>query len=334
MNILVTAEKGYKRDIYFPDEIINILNKLGNVKFNKKDKPYTSQELKNEIKDIDICITHWGCPKFTKEIVDNANKLKLIAHAAGSVAYFITDYVYDNQIIVCSANSIMAKYVAEANLAYILSALRLIPQHNYDMKYNKGWNRKTSKIDTLFDKKVGLIGLGTIGRYLIELTKPFSLEFLVYDPYISKSDISKYPNVKLASMNDVLTSGDIISIQASLTPETYHMVDSKKLKLLKDNTLFINTSRGPIVEEKALIKELESGRIFAVLDVFEDEPLDEASKLRDLENVILIPHMGGAPAREDMTYGIIDEIKRYINNKPLKYEIPRKQFKLMTREIK
>ena len=142
MNILVTLQKGETWDVHFPQETIIALNKLGNVRFNDTGRGFTQEGLKKELKDIDICVTHWGCPQFTKDVLENAGRLKLIAHAAGSVAYMVTDHVYNRGIKVCSANSVMAKYVAEGVLAYILSGLRLIPQHDALMKDKELWDRR------------------------------------------------------------------------------------------------------------------------------------------------------------------------------------------------
>ena len=331
MNILVTLQKGETRDIHFPQGTIDALNKLGNVRFNDTGEDFTQEDMERNINDIDICITHWGCPKFTKEVLDRADKLKLIAHAAGSVAYMVTDHVYDKGIRVCSANSIMAKFVAEGVLAYILSGLRLIPQHDALMKSKKLWDRKVVESRSLFGAKLGLVGLGTVGMFLLELLKPFNVKIRLYDPYIDQSLLSGYQEVELCSMEDALSWGDVISVHASLTPETYHMINKEKLKLVKDNALFVNTARGAVIDQKHLVNELLSGRFNAVLDVFEEEPLPPDNPLRNSENVILIPHMGGVVAREQMTYAIIAEIERFIANKPLKYEIPFEKYKIMTR---
>jgi len=332
MNLLVTLQKGGVRQIHFPDSVMEALKQLGNVKLNEMDRGFTQDELKENIKGIDFCITHWGCPKITEDVLQNADRLKMVAHAAGSVAYMITDCVYEKGIKVCSSNDIMAEYVAEGVLAYILSALRSIPKHAGDLKNGVLWGNDLAGSRSLIGEKVGLVGLGTVGRYLLELLKPFHVKIKLYDPYINPDLLKGHQNVELSTLEDAMAWGNIVSIHASLTPDTYHMIDAGKLKLLKDGTLFVNTARGAVIDEKALEDVLETGRISAVLDVFEKEPLPLDSRLRGLENVILMPHMAGAGAKEKMTFAMIDEIKRYINGEPLKYEIPFEKYKLMTRE--
>lgn len=331
MNILIDTPKGQIRDVFFPEQAISELKKLGNVVLNDTCIPFTEKDMAKYIKDVDVCITHWDTPEISDSVLENANRLSLIAHAAGSVANVVSERVYEKGILVCSANTIMAKYVAEGVLAYILAGLRKIPDYDRDMK-NGEWNRKITQTKTLFEEKIGLIGLGTVGSYLLELLKPFDVRVRLYDPYISKTALDRYHNVKTGSLEDVLSWGNIISVHASLTPETYHLLDKKKLNLIHDGALFINTARGAVIDQEALIDELTGGRITAVLDVFENEPLDPDNCLRKLDNVTLMPHVAGTTAREQMTFGIINEIRRYINGEPLEYEIPYSKYKLMTRE--
>ncbi len=332
MNFLITMEDKPLREVYFPNQALNKLRSLGNVILNEKTEAYTPQELAEAVRDVDVCITHWGCPLFTGQVLKNANRLRLIAHAAGSVADLVTDEVYEEGIKVCSANDTMARYVAEGVLAYILAGIRHITLHDSEMKRGELWLRRVETSGSLFDKKLGLVGLGTVGLQLLDLLEPFHVQVKIYDPYLIKDRIAKYSNVTLCSLDEVLSWGDVISIHASLTQETYQLINKRRLALLKDHTLLVNTARGLIVDETALVSELASRRIGAVLDVFEEEPLDLNSPLRKLENVILMPHMAGSPAREVMTYTIIDEVGRYLKEEPLQHEISFEKFKLMTKE--
>jgi phosphoglycerate dehydrogenase-like enzyme len=332
MRILFTSETGKIKDVYFPNGVQQALSLIGEVVYNPKDTPFTPDELAGNIANIDVCLTHWSCPTFTKDVLENANRLKLIVHAAGSVADLVTEQVYERGIKVCSANTIMARYVAEGVLADILSGLRLIPQQAYDLKYRKIWQKRLVESQSLYGAKVGLVGLGTIGRFLIPLLEPFQVQIKVYDPYISPSSIQNFPRVELASLQEVLEWGDVISIHASLTQETRGLLNEDTLKWIQDGALLVNTARGAIVDEKALIAELNKGRFNAVLDVFETEPLPGDSPFRSLDNVILLPHVAGITAREGMSYAMIEEIQRFSHGEPLQHEIPFEAFKLMTKE--
>jgi phosphoglycerate dehydrogenase-like enzyme len=177
-----------------------------------------------------------------------------------------------------------------------------------------------------------LIGLGTIGRFLLDFLKPFDVRIKLYDPYLSPDSLREHPNVELSSLEEALLWGDIISIHASLTQETRGMIDADRLRMIKEGALFVNTARGAIVDELALSAALRQGRFRAVLDVYETEPLPPDSPLRNLENVILLPHVAGITAREEMAYAMLEEIERYSNGEPLQYEIPFEKFALMTKE--
>lgn len=330
MNILLTLQKGDIREIHFPEGAMNALRELGSVTCNDSERPYSEEEFPDIIGDFEICVTHWSSPRFSEKVLENAKKLRMIAHAAGSVAHVATDRVYEKGIMVCSSNSIMAKYVAEGVLAYILAELRLIPQHDRDMKAGR-WDRKVIESGSLFGAKIGLIGFGMVGACLMDLLVPFNTLVKVYDPYLPAAALDRYPGACLCGMEEVLGWGDIVSVHASQTPETYHMLDREKLKMIKDNALLINTARGSVIDEKALVEELRDGRLRAALDVYEEEPLGPDSPLRSLENVLLIPHMAGATAKENMTYAMIAEIERFIKGEPLQLEIPFEKYKLMTR---
>lgn len=332
MNILFTTENGSTKQIYFPAPVMRSLESLGSITCNPTDTAFTTAQLAQAIEMMDVCLTHWSCPLFSEEVLKHAGQLKLIVHAAGSVADLVTAQVYARGIKVCSANPIMAKYVAEGVLAYILAGLRQIPQHAFEMQYKKVWTKRILESKTLLGANVSLIGLGTIGKFLLDLLVPFDVQIKIYDPYVSADSLERYPNVELVSLEAALAWGQVVSIHASLTQETRGMLDASKLKLIKEGALLVNTARGAIVDELALAQELRTGRIRAILDVYNEEPLPLDSPLRDHENGILLPHVAGIPAREQMSYAMIDEIGRYSRGEPLQFEIPFEKFQLMTRE--
>ena len=248
MNILLTLEErlieGSHRSLYFPKDALDKIKKLGKLSINDLSKPFTEDELTERLEDVEICISHWGCPRFSKKVLDAAGKLKLIAHAAGSVADIITGEVYKRGIKVCSANDIMAKYVAEGILAYILASLRKIPNHDGKLKSGILWERDLMNPKTLYKAKIGFIGLGAVGTNLIRLLDPFDVEIMLYDPYIDNNAIDRKGNVHLASIDKVISWADVISIHASLSKETYHMIGEEKIKMVKDGALLVNAARG------------------------------------------------------------------------------------------
>lgn len=330
MNIFLAQQESKLRDEFFPEFIMNQLDSLGNLRMNNYGRVMTEEELAQELIDIDVCIViAWeGCPRFTEEVLQKAVNLKLIVTPAASVASFITDRVYEKGIKVCSANDIMAKYVAEGTLTYILTALREVPKYNLNMKKGK-W--ESVRINSLIDAKIGLVGLGTVGRYLIEFLKPFNVDIKVYDPYVNMKSLQQYDNVSLCSLEEVLIDSDVISIHASKTDETYRIINRERLSLIKEGALLVNTARGALIDEEALIDELRIGRISAVLDVYEKEPLPFDSPLRQLEDVIIMPHAAGMIDLTKLSLSTLQEIKRFKTKEPLQNEIPFEQYSRMTR---
>lgn len=332
LKILFTCEDGATKQTYFPPAALSALEKLGEVVYNpNQGRPFTSDELRNAVRGVDVCITHWGCPRFSADVLENADRLVLIAHAAGSVGDLVSPEVYARGIKVCSANPVMAKYVAEGVLAYILAGLRRLPQQIQRVKAC-GWNGAETP-RSLYNARVGLIGLGAVGRFLLELLIPFQVQVKVFDPYLAHDALSPYPQVELASLEEVLSWGEVITIHASLTPETRGMLNAERLARIRDGALLVNTARGLIINEAALITELQTGRFSAVLDVYAVEPLPVDSPLRALDNTLLFPHSAGFTNRGDeMTEAMIAEIERFMRGDSLQFEIPLEKYLLMTRE--
>ncbi|WP_162463291.1 hydroxyacid dehydrogenase [Paenibacillus psychroresistens] len=330
MNLFITQQENSLKQKFFPKSTLEELNLKGNLKVNQYNRVMTEVELSKELKDVDVCIAlAWGgCPRFTREVLDNALNLKLIVTPGASVATFITEAVYERGIKVCSANSIMARYVAEGTLAYILAAQREIVMRNNEIREGI-WNNSTCQ--TLIGAKVGLIGLGTVGRFLLEFLRPFGVSIKLYDPYIKPVSLRFHSNVTLCSLEEALSGNDVVSLHASQTEETFHMLNKERLSLLKDGTLLINTSRGSLIDEPALIAELRTGRIHTALDVYEVEPLPIDNKLKKLENAILMPHIAGMVHLEKFTFAMLEEIERFQLGEKLWYEIPVEQYRLMTR---
>lgn len=332
MNIYVALEEGSLRNRFFPQDVMNRLHSLGKLRLNERRRVLTETELAEDLADseADVCLMlAWqGSPRVTADVLAQAPNLRLILSPGGSVASLVSDAVYEKNIRVCSANDVMAKHVAEGALAYMLAALREIPQANREVR--KGiWNSRESR--SLTGAKIGLIGLGAVGRHLLTFLKPFDVEVRLYDPYVQPDSLAQYENVRLCSLEEALSERDIVSVHASKTDETYRMLNRERLSLLKDGCLLVNTARGALLDEEALADELESGRIRAVLDVYDQEPLPVDSRLCGSDTVILMPHAAGMARVETFTLAMLDEVQRYRDNLPLKYEIPQRQFHLMTR---
>lgn len=330
MEIVVTLPADLRSTLFTPD-LEARLDALGDVDRNESDEQLSVAALRERIPGKDVCVTGWGSQKLTGAVVENADDLALLAHVGGSVAPYASEALYDRGVSVCSAVREMAPYVAEGTLGMILASLRDLPRYDAALKRGE-WNPKSAADDTLFGASVGLVGLGSVGEELLDLLAPFGVEVSVYDPYIDSERLADYDFAELTDLATVLETSAVVSVHAAMTPETIGLLDAERLARLPDDALLVNTARGAIVEQDALIRELETGRIGAALDVFEPEPLAEDSALCDLDNVLLVPHRAGSPSRWRLAAAMVEEIERFAADQPLEHRVSRERFGLMTDE--
>lgn len=331
MNILVAMPDGEIRNSFIPPEMVEKINALGNVTWNNSEDHFSEAELKEKIKGIDVCITGWSCKRIDNSILENADRLKIIAHTGGTVAPYICEEVFEKGIKVISGNELYAESVAEGTVAYMLCSLRNIVHYNNEVQ-NGRWRSATLQNEGLLDQTVGLVGYGAITRHVIKMLKPFHCRIKVHSRHMSESACREFGFEK-STLADIFSSCKIISLHNALTPETHHMIGRDLLSMIPDGAILINTARGAIIDEKALEEELTKNRFKAVLDVFDKEPLPESSKLRGLYNCILIPHMGGPTLDrwKVITGELIYDIENFFCGKELKYEISQKYASNMTR---
>ena len=285
----------------------------------------TVEFMQNALKDADACITCWGTPSFTEELLKNAGKLKLIAHAAGSIKNLVPKSFWNtNCRITCNA-PVIAEDVAQTTLALILCSLR----HLWDFSKSTrdgNWKGGEASIFTtrrLNGLQVGILGGSNVGREVIKILKPFGCRIKLYDPYVSPLEADNL-GVELSGLEDLLKTSDVLTLHMPATEECRHIINEKNAPLIKDGALFVNTARGMLVEEAALIKELQSGRIFACLDVTDPEPPAADHPFRKLGNVILTPHLAGGHTvngRHMLGRNSIIEVYNYLTRGLLKYEI-------------
>ena len=317
MKILVTMPEGdVSTPTFFTERAKREIETLGEVVYNKSNKNFTDQELCKALKDVDIVFCGWGTQRYTEEILKHANKLKILAYSAGSMNGVVSDALYKKGIRVLGANCVFAESVAEGCLCYALASLRKIEKYVGVMR-NGGWKKDDDLNAGLLDKTVGLIGFGKIAQYFAEMLKPFHVKLKIVSSHLSPEQAKKY-NAEIVTLEEACSTCDVISLHYALSDKTYHMIDKEHIKTFKDNALFINTSRGAIVDESALIEELKTGRISAVLDVFEREGDDLAvdNPLRTLPNVLPMPHMGGPSIdrREYCVLNLVRDIRTVLAN--------------------
>ena len=255
--------------------------------------PNRYRELKNNIKDAHGIIVL--ATPIDKELLKHAPNLKVVSNITVGYNNCEIDELKEKNVIVTHSPGILDNAVADHIFALILSAGRRIPELNDFVKSGK-WN--TMENSNLFSKdisgsKLGIIGMGRIGIQVAKRAKAFSMDVKYYNRN-RKKDIEESMNIGYLEIDDLLKTCDFIVVSTPLTDETYHLMGEREFKLMKKDAIFINTSRGPVVDEKALIKALENKEIGgAGLDVFEKEPLEKDNPLLTMNNVVLTPHLAG-----------------------------------------
>lgn len=331
MDILVTLPQGELRRELIPSDLRSRLERLGTVTWNPSDGQFSPESLSERLSGVDACITGWGTPTLDAEVLADADDIQFVGHVGGSVASIGSPALFDRNVAVCSGNAEMAPFVAEGILTYVLAALRDVSALDAEMKAGQ-WPSDRGRIETLFDRTVGFVGLGAVGRNLLDVLSPFDVRVLVYDPYVSDDALASYERAERADLDTVLSTSSVVSVHASLTEETVHLLDASRLERLPDGALLVNAARGPIVDEDALVEELRTGRLSAALDVYEEEPLPADAELRSLDGVLLQPHEAGAPTGHRLAEAVVGELERFARDEPLANPISRERYERMTND--
>jgi phosphoglycerate dehydrogenase-like enzyme len=284
------------------------------------------------ISHYDVVVTGWGAPKFDNDVLNAAKRLRLIAHTAGSIKAMLPPPVFAHDIAVTHAAVAIAPAVAEMTLALIMTSLRNIPKLDQVMKKGGAWADGVAlgMSQELVGNRVGVIGAGYTGRCVIKLLKALDVDVWVYDPYLTAQRAAELA-VYIAPLDDLLARCPIVTMQAPPTAETRHMIGARELALLQDGALFINTARSHLVDQDALLAVLRTGRIRAALDVYDQEPLPLDHPFRQLDNVLLTPHVAGASVQARLRQGqtIVEEIQRFIAGEPLRYGVTAEMLETM-----
>ena len=272
----------------------------------------------------EILLTGWGSPRIDAALLARAPRLTAVVHAAGTVKEFVDRAVLARGVRVSSAAAANAVPVAEFTLAAILlaskRAFRL--QRLYrEVRGFRLWPREVPSIGC-YRKVVGLVGASRIGRLVIERLRPFDFSVLVCDPFLAAEEATRL-GVEKVELDDLLRRSDVVSLHAPSLPGTRHLLDARRLALLRDGAVLVNTARGALVDGAALTAELVAGRIDAVIDTTDPEILPADSPLYELPNVFLTPHVAGAMGAETqrMATLAIDEIERLVRGEPLAHEV-------------
>ncbi|MEM6430456.1 MAG: hydroxyacid dehydrogenase [Deinococcota bacterium] len=288
------------------------------------------QETPELLNDVDVIMSSWGVPTMDEQFLAHAAKLKAVFHGAGTIRRIVSDTFWQRGIVITSAYQFNAIAVAEYTLATILLSLKRVWHYSQRVKEMRSFPAKKPLPGT-YGSKVGIVSLGSIGRKVVQHLQHHQVNVLVYDPFLSEEDARQLAVTKV-SLEHLFATSDVVSLHTPALEETHNMITGKHVASMKEGATLINTARGWVVDEPALIHVLQQrSDLYAVLDVTDPEPPEEASPLYDLPNVILTPHIAGNIAKERERHGqaMLEELQRYLAGESLQHGITQEQAQIM-----
>jgi phosphoglycerate dehydrogenase-like enzyme len=284
-----------------------------------------SPAVRARLAEVEVLLTSWGAPRLTAERLEAAPALRAVFHCAGSVRSLVGDEVWRRGIRVSNAADANAIPVAEYTLAAVVFAGKKAPFLAADERATyQGWQHFTGYGDlSNFRRTVGVSGYSRIGRRVVDLLKVLDgVTCLVSDPYADPAEVAA-AGAELVGLPELLPRADILSLHAPELPETHQMIGAAELAQLPDHATVINTARGSLLDSAALAAECASGRLFAILDVTDPEPLPADSPLRHLSSVLITPHIAGSQGSEilRLTDHTLAELARWTADEPLRTEV-------------
>ncbi len=274
------------------------------------------ERIATELGTADIFCGHAKVPVPWEEVVE-AGRLRWIQSSAAGLDHCLVPSVIASDIRVSSASGVLARQVADHTMALMAGLLRDLPTFFRAQQKHEFIRRPTRD---LHGATIGIVGLGGNGRRLAKVLKPFETTIIATDWYPESKPDYVDELLPADALDDLLPRADVLILAAPLNEYTRGMIDARRLRLLPTEAVLINVARGPLVVENDLIEVLESGHLWgAGVDVTEVEPLVEESRLWDLPNVIITPHVGGQRASriDDMTNLLCRNLKRYQSGEPL-----------------
>lgn len=267
----------------------------------------------------EILVTCWNTPRLPDTLPAS---LRYVCHLGGTLRGLMPRQHLERGLIVTNWGGSIARTVAEGALTLTLASLRKLDMWHVRMKEEGGWKQVSDRVESLFERRVGIYGFGLIARELVRLMAPFGNTISVHAP-VPDELLAKFGAKRAPSFDALFAENDIVIVLAPLVPETRGSVTERHLRLIPEGGLFVNVARGAIVDEPGLIKVAQEGRLQIALDVYHNEPLPADWPLRRCKNVTMTPHVSGPTEdrRRDVGALALKHLRAYREGRPIEAAI-------------
>ncbi len=283
-----------------------------------EEEAFTQEELKEKIADCEAVVTVYG-HKLSNEVIDAAPHLKMIANFGAGFDNIDVSYATSKGILVTNSPDPVTEPTAELAMGLMISVARRMGEMNNRLR-TKGeitWGVMRNLSTTLVGKRLGIVGMGAIGKALARRALASGMDIVYHNRTRVEETVEAELKAAYVSLEELLKTADVVSLNMPLTPDTKHMIGKAELEMMKPSAYLVNTARGPVVDEQALIEALETEEIAGVgLDVYEREPTIPEAYMK-MHNVALMPHLGTATheTRREMSVVVAQNIKDYFSGK-------------------
>ena len=268
--------------------------------------------------------------RITPELIDAGRQLKVLARAAVGIGNIDVEYATEKGVLVINTPGKNTNSAAELTLGLLLAAMRKVVNAHRKME-SDGWERHTFTGSELMGRTIGIVGLGNVGHRVARFARAFDMEVLAYDPYIADEAFERY-HAQKSSLDDMLAACDVLTVHVPLTQETRGMIGPGQLALLRPGSVVLNTARGGVIDEAALLAALKEGRVAAAgIDTWEVEP-PKNNPFAALENVVMTPHIGASTKEAQRRIGesISEQTLRALRDEVVDFPVNMPRLKVLT----
>ncbi len=301
-----------------PDAIETRMMELFDVRLNLDDTPMSASDLAEAVKTADVLVPTVTDRIDAKILSQSGPNLRLIANYGAGVDHIDLATARQRGITITNTPDVLTEDTADMTMALLLAVPRRLTEGERQLRNGEwpGWSPTWMLGHRIYGKRLGIIGMGRIGQAVARRARGFGLSIHYHNRrQVPESVENDLEATYWESLDQMLARMDFVSVNCPHTPATYHLLSARRLKLLRENAVIVNTARGEIIDENALTRMLSNGEIAgAGLDVFEHEPAVNP-KLLALDNVVLLPHMGSATheGRNDMGEKVLINIKTFVD---------------------